>query len=250
MMINVPEIAQTILKGCDQAEGFIKKTLAEAPAVLRQIVDSTLVTRFLPGDVKQKIVDGVMWAARKAAELLIEAIEIFRMLARAAGNPAPLRVGADTLTSSVASAADTLEGSMTRSALAGLDPAVWTSTATTSYGTGLDEQSESVGDIGEVGRDLARLLRDMASSIESFYTDAEIAYIGLGISVLGLAITIATGVTGIGAILGLIATIGGLIMSLVGFILAFTNTSDRNSNLADEISMSPKVKWTESAFAA
>lgn len=252
MMIDVPKIAAEFIKGCNTSEKALQKAVADAPGILREIVDSQLVTKFLPGFAKQKLIDAVMWAVRKVADLLYEVIELFRLLARSVGNPATLRTAAEGMVTDVATASDTLTEDLKPASLQGTQTENWKSPAAVSYATGLSEQALSVKGIGEIARNLDLALRDMADSIESFYTDAEIAFLGLAISVAGLVIAIATAgpTLGVGTVLGLVASVAGLIMSVWGFVSAFTNSASRNSDDAAELAASPSVVWTESAFAA
>lgn len=252
MMVDVPRIAADMIKGCDTSEKAIQKGVSEAPGILRSIVDSQLVTKFLPGYVKQRLIDAVMVAVHKVADLLYELIDLFRYLARSAGNPQTLRTAAASMITDVSTASKTLVEDLVPGSLQGTQTDNWDSPAAVSYASGLAEQSLSTSGIGEIARNLDLALRDMADSIESFYTDAEIAYLGLAISVGGLAVAIATAgpTLGVGTVLGLVASVAGLIMSIWGFVSAFTNSANRNSDDAAELAASPSITWTESAFAS
>lgn len=250
--MNPEAIAAMILQGCDTADRTIDAAMATAPGLVRAALDHVRVFGLpLPGPAKDLAYDLIMGAARRAAEILREAIDIIRILARSVGRPTLLRTAATQIQTDVVDAAETLGSSMSLNDLEATDSDAWDSPAAESYESAFSDQARNVDGISEVGRSLVRLLNDMAASIESFYGELQWAYFGLLISVGGLVVAIVTAAPtlGVGTIIGLIASVAGVIVSVASVVMAFTNSSSRNAGLAEELSSAPAIEWKTSAFA-
>lgn len=246
-------IAAYILQQCDVIERQVRAMVAGAPSAidfaLSQIRVGWPIPAPLPGFVKDAIRKLVMEAVIEAADLIYEALDMFRMLAKAVGKPSALRAAAATLETGVIARAATLDESMVDSVLQGLTRDAWESAAADSYQSAFNEQSRAVGEVDEPARMLKHVLEDLADSIEQFFTDLQNAFIGFAITVAGLIVTVATGVTGVGAVVGVIITLGGLAWSIYSFVQVFQGSTSRSSDMATRLTGTPALEWPQSAFA-
>lgn len=248
--MNAESIAQMILDGCDTSEQVIRAAVTGAPYVIRAAIDSHILTKFLPGFAKQKLVDLAMAAVKKVADVMFDALALFRLYARSVGRPSLLRAAAETLSARVQTAGTNLGTAMTPTALRALDDDAWDSPAKTSYSTAFSEQTRSTDRIPEVSRDLELTLNNMADSIEGFFVELQWSLLGFGLAAVGLGIAIASAPTGVGPIIGLVVTILGVIQAIGSIIFAFTNAANRNSADAERLASSPTITWADSAFAS
>lgn len=250
---DAEQIATEILRVCDDLERQVQEMVAGAPAAidfaLSQVRVGWPIPSPLPGFVKDSIRHLVMEAVREAAEVIYEGLEMFRMLARAAGKPSALRAAATTLETQVIARAATLDEGMIDSVLNGLSRDNWASDAADSYHSAFNEQSRAVESISEPARTLKHALEDLATSIEQFFTDLQNAFIGFGITVAGLIVTVATGATGVGLILGVIVTLVGVGWSVYSLVQMFQGTANRSSDMVGRLSGTPALDWPKSAFA-
>lgn len=250
--MNPEIIADIIIQGCNDSERVIRAALAGAPRTVAFIINHHPLLLLAPASVKSAIIRLIVDAIEDAARTLLEAIALFRRLAQSMGRPTDLRAAAQSLETDVASATAKLTGAMVPTALHGLEPDNWTSSATSTYSSGLTEQTRSADGIASIVRQLCRTLEDMATSIETFYSDLAWAFIGVGMAVAGLVIGIVTGpeTLGIGAIVGLVIAIIGVVQAVISVVMTATAAGDRNASSADALASNPAIEWKTSAFAS
>lgn len=252
---DAEQIATAIIQGCDTVERGVRATVATAPIVIDFALDQVRVgwpvTAPLPEFVKDGIRSIIMAAVNEAAQTIYDALDFFRLLARSAGRPSVLRAAASTLETDVISPSVAMENSMVDAALAGLSRDYWDSAATDSYQLAFNEQSRAVGTIDELGRALKHALEDLANSIEEFFSELQNAYISFAITVAGLAVAIATAgpTLGIGAIVSLVVSIVSLLLGVYTLVTAFTDSADRNTDMASRLQDADALQWPHSAFA-
>ncbi|WP_159501863.1 hypothetical protein [Microbacterium sp. 18062] len=244
-------IAELIISGCDNAERDVRAALAAAPGIVRAGLDAIRIYGLpLPGWAKDAAFDLIMEAVNRAADVMLEAIDMLRLLAKSVGRPSLLREAATQIATAVTAAGATLGSAMTMDVLGAADDDAWDSPASDSYQAAFSEQVRDVDRVEENGRALENVLNDVAASLDSFFAELNWAYLGLVIAVVGLVAAIATAPTGIGPIIGLIASVIGVLISIGSVIMAFTNSSSRNAGIADRLASSPALDWTRSAFAS
>ncbi|MFN3865799.1 MAG: hypothetical protein ACK4MD_03695 [Demequina sp.] len=253
--MNVETIAITIERGCDAAEREITRVVAAAPGIIDAALDSVRVgwpiAVPLPGPAKDGIRWALMQAVDEAARVMLEAIALFRDLARSVGRPTKLRAASATLIASVKDQASTLEGAMTATALVATSSSSWESDATDSYNEAYRQHSLAVGDIGAVAQQMSDSLTSLAGSIEQFFSDLQFAYASFAVSVASFAVAIATAAPtlGVGTIIGLVLGVISLITGIVSLINVFTGSSSRNTATAERLASSDAVAWPTVAFA-
>jgi uncharacterized protein YukE len=195
--------------------------------------------------------DKVEAEVNEAAEVILEGVALFRDMAKMVGRPSVLRAAAAALSSQVETAAKTLSGVATTSALNALDSSSWDSPAADSYESSFNEQTRAIDMIAPVAQDMGNSLNDLADSIEQFFSDLELAYWGFAFAVGGLVLAIVTAVEtfGVGAIIGLVISIGGFITGVIGLVNTFTNSSSSNADNATRLLETGQITWPQTAFA-
>lgn len=251
--VDVEAIAAGILRMCDAVEGETRSAVAAAPGVidfaLSQIRVGWPIGVPLSGFVKDQIRNIVMSAVKELAEVIYEAIAMFRLLAKAVGRPSALRAAAATLQTEVIDRAGLLDSSMKSSALQGLSHDHWQSRAKDHYLTAFNEQSRAVENIDEPARMLKHALDDLADSIEKFFDELLFDSTSFAVAALGVSVAIGTAPTGVGPVIGLAITIVGYIMALVSLVSAFTDSANRNADSATRLTTTEALNWPTSTFA-
>jgi hypothetical protein len=248
--MNPEDITALILMGCDGSETLVRTAQANAPRIVRGVIDHHFLTFMLPDPVKDHIVGIIIREVNNAAKIMLDCINQFRILARSFGQPSVLRAAAATLDTDVAVAAKNLSSNMQPSALLGTSQDHWKSEATVPYNTAITEQSRAADRIGDIVGELRDTLENMATSIETFYADLNWAWLGAVVAFAGLGVALYAGWTGIGAIIGGVLAIIGALQALISIVMVFTAAGDRNATNAEQLASTTAIDWTKSVFAS
>ncbi|WP_198303450.1 hypothetical protein [Cellulomonas sp. PSBB021] len=252
---SAEQIASAILAGCDLAEQQVRTCVANAPAVIDAALDSVRVgwpVRVpLPEPAKRAIRALIMEAVRECAQVIYDAIDAFRLLARSVGRPTALRAAATRLEQDVMNRATTLDNAMVAANLMADDRTNWDSVGADNYHTAISEQRVAVSSVDDVARGLRDALNSLATDIEEFFSTLQAAYISFAVSAAGLAVAIATAgpTLGVGAIVGLVVAVLGVVTGVWGLVSAFTGASDHNAENAERLNAGAALSWPTSAFA-
>lgn len=253
---SAEQIADAILAGCNKVEQRVRANVAAAPGLVDRALDDARVgwpvSVPLPGPVKQLVRRLILEAVHECAETIYDALEQFRLLARAVGRPSSLRAAALRLEQGVMVPAGELNRDMVTPSLRGDDRTVWDSPAADAYTTAFTEQKSAVGSIDDAARGLRDLLKALASDIEEFFDELQFAYLSFAVTVAGLVLAILTAVEslGVGAVVGLVVAIVSLIAGVYSLVSAFTGASAHNSENAERLADAPALSWPTSGFAS
>lgn len=253
---SAEEIADAIKSGCDSVESHVRSAVAAAPGRIDDLLDLVRVgwpvSVPLPEEVKRLIRALILEAVRECADLIYDALDEFRLLARSVGRPSLLRQAARRLDEDVITPSVALDKDMVTSELKAQSRGSWDSLATDAYTTAFTEQKSAVGSVDEVARGLRIALEDLAGDIEEFFDELQFAYVSFAISAAGLALAIVTAVEtlGVGAVIGLAVAIAGAVVGIGGLIVAFTGAADHNADTAERLTEMPALSWPQSVFAS
>lgn len=252
---SAEQVADFIVTGCDGLEKMVRANVAAAPALIDRALDAVRVGwpvgLPLPEPAKALLQRLIMEAVRECAEVIYDALDLFRALARSVGRPSLLRSAAGRLDTDVIARAASLDADLIPASLKADDRSGWDSVASDSYDTAITEQKTAVGSIDDVARGLRDALNALANDIEEFFDELKIAFISYLLCVAGLVLAILTAVetVGVGAVIGLVVAVISIIVGIYSLVSAFTGASAHNSANAERLKTTPALSWPKSAFA-